>query len=148
MVRAINIKAKKMDYDDFHAGFEGIEKTYALLQKSDGPTDQSRGLIDAAIPEFEKVVQNMDLEDKKARVNAGSCNLDRWNMRFNKDANVEINSNLLFETITKYIISLKSQSHEISLAIWQARPLHAKLKEWFWSNVAIWLERLTQNTRY
>jgi len=70
MVRGINIKAKKMDYDDFHAGFEGLEKAYAILAKSDGSTDESIGLINAAIPEFEKVLNEADLEDKKARVNA------------------------------------------------------------------------------
>ena len=81
-------------------------------------------------------------------INAGSCNLDRWNMRFNHDANIEIQNSNLIEKIDSYIENLLLQSEEIDAEQWHKRPFRIVIREWFWSKVALWIERLSQSTRY
>ena len=76
-------------------------------------------------------------------INTGSCNLDRWNMRFNHDANVEVHDKTVISEVDSYLDKLLGHSQMIDIDSWQQRPAKEKIKEWFWSKVALWLERLT-----
>ncbi len=78
-------------------------------------------------------------------VNTGSCNLDRWNMRFNKDANIEIRGEDIIRECNNYVEELITESNLIDYVQWQQRPLKEKITVWFWSKMALWIERLTQN---
>jgi len=81
-------------------------------------------------------------------VNMGSCNLDKWNMRFNLDANIEIVGKAFAQQVHDYLESVLSSSQTINITDWRNRPWRARVKEWFWSKLALWIERLTQTSRY
>ena len=80
-------------------------------------------------------------------VSLGSSNVDRWNLRWNLEANQEIeNSNFaartreLFETDFAF-------SEECYLNTWQMRPRYRRVLEWFWGKVALWLENIGSRIR-
>jgi len=66
-------------------------------------------------------------------VSLGSCNIDKWNLRWNLDANQEI----IDESFTKSVIDMFENdfgnSIEINLSDWKKRSLLHRLKIHFWS---------------
>lgn len=72
----------------------------------------------------------------------GSSNLDRWNLRWNLEANQEVKDaafaralQALFED--DFRASIEHHYHD-----WQRRPLHLRLREHLWGKVGRWLTRL------
>ncbi len=72
----------------------------------------------------------------------GSCNLDRWNQRWNLDANQEVEDTLFAEQIAREFEKDFNHSEEILFANWRIRPRHQRLREWFWGRLVYLLERL------
>ncbi len=77
----------------------------------------------------------------------GSSNLDRWNQKFNLELNVEIQSTQLTEQLCDFFRKSFDNSKQIDRESWKARPRTQKIKEWFWSKIATWIERFVHNTR-
>ncbi|NOX77223.1 MAG: phosphatidylserine/phosphatidylglycerophosphate/cardiolipin synthase family protein [Gammaproteobacteria bacterium] len=75
-------------------------------------------------------------------VSLGSCNLDRWNLRWNLEGNQEIDdapfaahARSLFETGYQL-------SEECLRETWSLRPWYRRGQEWFWGRVDRFLDRL------
>lgn len=76
-----------------------------------------------------------------AWVSIGSCNLDRWNQRWNLDANQEIMDQAFSQQVKALFESNFAQSREIHLAEWQQRPWQQRLGEWVSIRIVNWLEQ-------
>ncbi len=81
-------------------------------------------------------------------VSIGSSNLDRWNYRFNLEANQEaIDHELASAVVGQFEVDFEN-SLELQYEFWVRRPWHRHLNEWFWTRVgrlAQWLGE--RNTR-
>lgn len=66
----------------------------------------------------------------------GSSNADRWNMHWNLDANQEIRGSEIVQRVQDLFERDFGRSHEFSYQEWRCRPVHRKLREWFWGHVA------------
>ena len=69
-IRAITVKAKKFEYPNFDKGFKGLQTAYNVLSVKDQHTDESTQGINDAIEYFNKVLDEAQPADKKARVNS------------------------------------------------------------------------------
>ncbi len=74
----------------------------------------------------------------------GSCNLDRWGLRWNLEANLESEDMDFCHELRTFFESTLQQSQEISLAEWQARPASQRFREWLFGYVDLILERFGQ----
>ncbi|MEN8171080.1 MAG: phospholipase D-like domain-containing protein [Pseudomonadota bacterium] len=77
----------------------------------------------------------------------GSSNIDRWNLRWNLEANQELLGGEVIEQAYTLFSRDFEQSHEISHDFWRARPWYRRLPEWFWGKIDRWLERCTRHNR-
>jgi len=75
----------------------------------------------------------------------GSSNIDRWNLRWNLEANQELLDQDLIAQVVELFEQDFSASHEIHYESWFRRPWHRRLLEWFWGTIdrlsAQWLRR-------
>jgi cardiolipin synthase A/B len=78
-------------------------------------------------------------------VSLGSSNVDRWNLRWNLEANQEIENSLFAARCRELFQTDFVQSEEFPLANWQLRPGYRRLLEWFWGRVARWLDGVGAN---
>ncbi len=73
-------------------------------------------------------------------VTTGSSNFDRWNIRWNLEANQEVQD----EAFTRQIKDMFEQDFanciEVTLEQWKQRSWHLRLRQWFWKQI----ERLSQ----
>lgn len=75
-------------------------------------------------------------------VSIGSTNLDRWNLRWNLEANQEVaDAGVARATQTMFERDFRD-AIEYRLDEWQRRPWYARALEYAWSMVAMWAERL------
>jgi len=81
-------------------------------------------------------------------VSIGSSNLDRWNLRWNLEANQEIEDYKLVENVTRMFEQDFSKSHEWLLSDWQQRSWSQRIQEWFWGKVDVWLDRWIDSRRF
>lgn len=72
----------------------------------------------------------------------GSCNLDSWNLRWNLEANQEIDDVQFAEQLAAMFTNDFIESHEYLYSNWCARPWHSRLLEFFWGTIGRWLLRL------
>jgi len=80
-------------------------------------------------------------------VSLGSSNVDRWNLRWNLEANQEI-ENSAFAVRTRELFETDfADSEECRLNTWQMRPRYRRVLEWFWGRVARWLENIDSHIR-
>ena len=77
----------------------------------------------------------------------GSSNIDRWNLRWNLEANQELLGGECVEQARELFQHDFVQSHEINPTFWKQRPWYRHLQEWFWGKVDRWLERRTRPDR-
>lgn len=77
----------------------------------------------------------------------GSSNFDLWNQKFNLELNIEIRSDSFAQQVSQLFEQSFADSVQINSAIWNARPRIQRMREWFWSKVAMWLERFIHNMR-
>ena len=73
----------------------------------------------------------------------GSCNMDRWNLHWNLEANQEVHDAVFATRVAALFEADFSDSHEITLPEWLRRPWHECLREWLWGYVDLWLERFS-----
>ncbi len=74
-------------------------------------------------------------------VSIGSCNFDHWNLRFNLEANVEAIDPALTQAVSESFIRDFTQSVEIDLNDWRARPFWRRVQQRVWG----WLDRVVVN---
>lgn len=72
----------------------------------------------------------------------GSCNFDRWNLRWNLEANQEIDDAGFAASLAMMFEDDFGQSLEINAEEWQNRSLLSRLVEYGWGRVDLWLSRL------
>lgn len=75
-------------------------------------------------------------------VSIGSSNLDRWNLRWNLEANQEIEDTAFAAAVRAMFEEDFRDGLEIRYEDWRRRGLRARLREQFWGRVDMWLERL------
>lgn len=80
-------------------------------------------------------------------VSIGSNNFDRWNQRWNLEANQETRRSQTVDEVRALFASDLVLCREIDYASWQARPRHRRLLEWFWGSVVALVTRLTDHRR-
>ena len=76
-------------------------------------------------------------------VSLGSSNVDRWNLRWNLEANQEIESSDFAACIRGLFENDFADSKEYALDTWQMRPRYRRALEWFWGKVSQWLENIS-----
>ncbi len=80
-------------------------------------------------------------------VTVGSCNFDRWNLRWNLEANQEIDdTDFAARTMTMFEADFAS-SLEIRYQDWIERPWLSRLSESWWGRVDVWLTHLGRGAR-
>lgn len=82
-----------------------------------------------------------------ARISIGSSNIDRWNLRWNLEANQELVDENLAAEVQRLFEKDFADSLEIQAETWFARPRLRRIQEWFWGKVDRWLERRSQRRR-
>lgn len=75
-------------------------------------------------------------------VSVGSSNYDRWNLRWNLEANQEVEDRGFAATVAAMFESDLREAMECRHENWQYRPWYARLREWFWGRVDLFLHRL------
>lgn len=76
-------------------------------------------------------------------VSVGSCNLDRWNYRWNLEANQETRGPEIVAEVQAMFTSDMGECREIQYADWQSRSRYPRLLEWFWGKVVTLVTRVT-----
>ena len=71
----------------------------------------------------------------------GSANVDRWNFRWNLEANLEIIDIKSVEESRKIMLNDFKNCEEIHYKLWVNRSRYQRLNEWFWGKVDIWLTK-------
>ena len=77
-------------------------------------------------------------------VSIGSSNIDRWNFRWNLEANQEAHSPQLTAELLDLFATDFAASQEIMAGTWHHRPWYQRLLERFWGTLELWLERFSQ----
>lgn len=77
----------------------------------------------------------------------GSSNLDRWNQRWNLDANQEIDARDFAAQVAQLFETDFAQSLEIDLEDWQARSKGQRLKEWLAARLVMLIELVARRYR-
>jgi phosphatidylserine/phosphatidylglycerophosphate/cardiolipin synthase-like enzyme len=72
----------------------------------------------------------------------GSSNLDRWNLRWNLEANQEVKDAAFASALQALFEDDFGACIEHRYHDWQRRPLHLRLREHLWGKVDCWLNRL------
>ena len=75
-------------------------------------------------------------------VSLGSANLDRWNLRWNLEANQEVSDAGFARATCAMLADDFSNAVECRYETWRRRPWHTRLPEWLWGMVDRLLERL------
>jgi cardiolipin synthase len=81
------------------------------------------------------------------RVSVGSSNMDRWNYRFNLEANQEAADSRLAAAVAEQFEADFDLSLEISFELWNRRPRLRRLQEWVWTQVGRIVWWLGQRTK-
>ena len=76
-------------------------------------------------------------------LSVGSSNIDRWNLRWNLEANMEIIDADFSRNVEAMLVNDFAQSIEYTVKTWKQRSLWEKLREHFWKYIGLILNRLT-----
>ena len=68
-------------------------------------------------------------------VSIGSSNIDRWNFRWNLEANQEVEEQTFIDKVTEMLEEDFTNSQLIELNSWLKRPWYYRVLEWFWGKV-------------
>ena len=77
-------------------------------------------------------------------VSVGSTNLDRWTQHWNLEANQEVSDGGFAARAMAVLKEDFARSVEIDYVEWCNRPWYQRLREWFWSTVAMWTQYYSQ----
>ncbi|OBS08633.1 phospholipase D-like domain-containing protein [Acidihalobacter prosperus] len=80
-------------------------------------------------------------------VSLGSANLDHWTLRWNLEANAEIDGAAFAATAQAAFEADLADTREITLETWRARGRRARAREWFWGLISRWLARHGRRAR-
>ncbi len=80
-------------------------------------------------------------------VTIGSSNFDRWNFRWNLEANQAVDDQRFTEEVTEMFERDFSECVEITLERWLKRPGYLRFWEQFWGKIDIFLHRLGSGRR-
>ena len=69
----------------------------------------------------------------------GSSNMDRWNFRWNLEANQEVEDPVLATEVQDMLLNDFRHSEEIHYKLWLHRSRLQRLKEWLWGQIDRWL---------
>jgi len=75
----------------------------------------------------------------------GSCNMDRWGLRWNLEANLESSDTALMAEAETFFSDGFTHSREITLDGWLKRPLKQRLSEWSLGYLDLMIERMGMN---
>jgi len=81
-------------------------------------------------------------------VSIGSSNLDRWNLRWNLDADQLVDSGRFAEEVRSMLEQDFEQSREYTYDEWRRRPWHRRLLEWFWGRIDLLIEHIGSRHRF
>ena len=81
-------------------------------------------------------------------ISIGSSNLDRWNLRWNLDADQLVENDRFSEEVRRMFEQDFEQSREYSYDEWRRRPWHRRLLEWFWGRVDLLIDRIGSRHRF
>lgn len=72
-------------------------------------------------------------------VTLGSCNFDRWTLRYNLEANLEVLDPVFTHTLSQALAHDFAEAREVTLSIWQARPWWQRLlrRLWGWADQVV-----------
>ncbi len=79
-LRAAYIKAKKYNYEGFDKAYANLLKLYEILSLDSSPTTETIKLKEACIDYWKIFVQEVDMDNKKARVTPGAAAAGHYNM--------------------------------------------------------------------
>lgn len=71
----------------------------------------------------------------------GSCNVDRWNFRWNLEANLEVENPLSADDARAVMKVDFEHCTEINYEAWVNRSKLQRLKEWLWGKVDVWIAK-------
>jgi len=71
----------------------------------------------------------------------GSANIDRWNFRWNLEANIEVKEAESIQQLRQIMIEDFSNSEEIHYKLWINRSRIQRIREWIWRKVDIFLTK-------
>jgi len=74
----------------------------------------------------------------------GSCNIDRWGLRWNLEANLESRDGRLAADLRLLFERMLSQCREITPQEWQRQPLMQRLRQWIFGRIDLLIERFGQ----
>jgi len=74
-------------------------------------------------------------------VSIGSSNIDRWNFRWNLEANQEVDDTLFAAEVTSMFERDFEESKIIDFESWKQRSVYSRIQEWFWGKVDQILDR-------
>ena len=77
-------------------------------------------------------------------VSIGSSNIDRWNLRWNLEANQEIDDQGFAEEVVELFEKDFAHSKEYVYDKWKHRAWYKRWLEWFWGRIDLWLEKRGQ----
>lgn len=80
-------------------------------------------------------------------VSLGSSNVDRWNLRWNLEANQEIEDSQFTLRVRELFENDFQQSDECRLKDWPDRSWHHQLLEWFWGQIDMLVEVVSERMR-
>ena len=80
-------------------------------------------------------------------VAVGSSNYDRWNLRWNLEANQEIDNTGFTQDVAAMFERDFLHSREIHRETWQSRPILQRISERFWGLIEYWVIRLGGGSR-
>ena len=75
-------------------------------------------------------------------VSIGSSNFDGWDLRWNLEANLEVEDQEFCVQTSKMFEADFRQCVEIEQKAWLARPWQDRMGEWFWGWVEFWVTRI------
>lgn len=76
----------------------------------------------------------------------GSSNMDRWNFRWNLEANLDIDDAEATKIAREILAEDFKQSVEIDHDLWLNRSKIMRFKEWVWGNLDVWLTQFTNKS--
>lgn len=71
----------------------------------------------------------------------GSANVDRWNFRWNLEANLEVMDVKSAEESRQIMENDFQDCEEIHYKLWITRSRFQRINEWIWGKVDIWLTK-------
>lgn len=75
-------------------------------------------------------------------VSIGSCNFDHWGLRWNLEANQEIQSEVLAKQVLAWFDAARDDSLWIDASLWRKRSYWKRIQQYFWGTLDALIQRL------